>query len=446
MPSMLRNHTGFQLFPLTAGSNDSPPAPAGSPVTFEMRNLPLMVGNLAYYLYGVFVTFRGTFTEGEASNPLKFDRMIEAFLSSVEVRNAWHGTPVSQNHVTGQMLKIIEFVGAGYRYVQRPMAAPTDTGTIERTIWIPLSVGCGEKPHHTAQLALFYKQAQLILNVAPASVMTAITGTSTLTDVTVKATACILPEPEIRLGCGVEWIDYRSASSANQEQILLASFGNVTGLTGTIPDAGALWLGAITNSEMPGSFALPDVTRYTFPWRGQVPITDIGTVQAQQTLAQNDMMPTYDQDLADISGIAGFPFTMGRGWVAGQTHPLAGALAMVFLAEAQNVELTKVQKASGDQSYFLSGPTYAGTNHTLGQHIRSWDDNKRTDAIKQVVDSGLAKAVLGQSANIGWLPKLLNKNDDIRGEKLRYLPWRLVPAQPKKVAPLSGLAKIFGRK
>ena len=86
-----------------------------------------------------------------------------------------------------------------------------------------------------------------------------------------------------------------------------------------------------------------------------------------------------------------------------------------------------------------STPAFSGTNHTLAQHIRSWDDNKREDAVRQIVDSGIAKACLGRSDRLGWAPKLLNKNDTIDGEKMRYLPWRLVREEPKKVAPLGSL-------
>src|SRR5215831_3956212 len=98
--SLLRNHTGFELYPLTAGSNDSPAVTTpGDVITFEMRNLPLTVGRLAYYLYGVIVTFTATVDVPAEPTPIAWDRLVEAFLSSVEVRNAWHGTPVSQNHV-----------------------------------------------------------------------------------------------------------------------------------------------------------------------------------------------------------------------------------------------------------------------------------------------------------------------------------------------------------
>lgn len=441
--SLLRNHTGFQLYPLTAGSNDSPTATPGAPVTFEFRNLPLMVGNLAYYLYGVILNFSITVTnDGEAAAPIFWDRLVEALIDSVDVRNAWHGTPVSQNHVKGQILKLVEFIGAGYRYVQRPCGAIPDNAdgaTYNRLVYIPLSVGCGEKPHHTAQLNLFYKQAQLVVNMAAASVLNGMSTDATFDSISVRASAVMLPEPEIRLGCGAEWIDYRSASSATQEQILLAAFGNVTGLTGTIPDAGCLWLGALSQDNMPGSFSVGDVTRYSFPWRGQVPIMDIDSVMAQATLAQNDMMPAVLPGATDLAPIAGSPFEMSKAWDFGTT--LAGAQAFVMLAEAINVELTKVQTAKGDQSYFLSGPTFSGTNHTLAQHIRSWDDNKRLDAVRQIVDSGLAKAVIGRSDRLGWAPKLLNKNDQIAGDKLRYLPWRLVKEEPRPSASLGALRR-----
>jgi hypothetical protein len=442
----LRDHTGFQPYPLTAGSNDAPQPAAGSPTTFELRALPIKLGNLAYYLYGITVTVVLSITQsGGTGTAINYDRLHGLIIDSVELRNAWHGTPISQNHVKGVHLPILSYLGAGYGAVNRTQAAiPAANGTYTTrlTFFVPLCMGTGDKPHHTAQLALFYKQSQLVLNFAASSVLAAYSTGATAAFTSVKATASILPEKEVRLGCGVENVLYRSPAASSQEQILLASFGNVTGLTGTIPDAGVLSLWALTNyNGQGGSFAAQDVTRYSFPWRGQVPITHIESILAQQFAAAG--ISAQGAMVNDVQGsIAGFPYALGVTHHA-DANPATGLLVFPMVTEANDVELTKVQTASGDQSYFLSGPTFSGENLTLARHVRSWQDSKREDAVKQIVDSGIAKDVIGQQTDLGWSLKLTGHNAEIAANKTRYLPWKLVPRAPR---PTKSLAAAAGGK
>jgi hypothetical protein len=438
----LRDHTGFQLYPLTAGSNDSPQPVSGNPVTFELRALPILLGNLAYYLYGCLVTVTGTITQGASGSAIPYDALHGALIDSVELRNAWHGTPVSQNHVKGVHLPLISYLGAGMGYpVRVPPAVLAAAGAqpFKLTFWVPLSQGTGEKPHHTAQLALFYKQSQLVINFAAAAALVAASTGATVAYTSVKATASILPEKEVRLGCGVETILYRSAAALSQEQILLASFGNVTGLTGTIPDAGLLSLLALTNvARTGGSFAPDLLTRYSFPWRGQVPTTHMESVLAQQLTAVGSSAVAVIANGVQGS-LAGFPYSLGA--LPAPDNPMSNLLAFPMVTEAWDVELTKVQTASGDQSYFLSSSAgFSGENLTLARHVRSWSDAKRQDAAKQIVDSGIAKNVIGQERALGWAPKLTGHNPDIAPGKLRYLPWKLVPEAPRNVKSLGAAA------
>ena len=439
----LRDHTGFQNYPLTAGSNDAPQPVAGNPTTFELRALPILLGNLAYYLYGLTVTVSLTITQsGGTGSAISYDRLHGLILDSVELRNAWHGTPISQNHVKGVHLPILTYLGAGYGSVNRIQAAiPAAAGAYATrlTFFVPLCMGTGDKPHHTAQLALFYKQSQLVLNFAQSSVLSGYSAGATAAFTSVKATASILPEKEVRLGCGVENILYRSPAASSQEQILLASFGNVTGLTGTIPDAGVLSLWAVTSlNGQGGSFAAQDVTRYSNPWRGQVPTTHMEAVLAQQLAAIG--LTAQAAMVNDVQGsIAGFPYSLGATH-SGSANPMTNLLVFPMVTEAFDVELTKVQTAQGDQSYFLSGPTFSGENLTLARHARSWSDAKRDDAVKQIVDSGIAKNVIGREKDLGWAPKLTGHNTEIAPQKLRYLPWKLVPNEPRNVKSLAAAA------
>lgn len=439
--SLVRNHTGFQFYPLSSGSNDNPAFSQTSPTTFEMKNIPIAVGSLVYYVYGVLLQFTGNVVQaGGTGVAVNFNDLRRAIIDSLEIRNAWHGTPISANHVKGSMLPIIETVGGGYCTPQvTPSVIPAANGTynFDISVFVPLCVGNGAKPHQSAQLALFYKQAQLAINPALASVLTGLSPGSSFTSLATRACAMMLPEPELRLGPQAEFIDYQSPASSNQSQIALDAFGNTTGLAGTLPNAGVAWMGALTNlSGLPGSFLASDVTKYSFPFRGQVDIMQISAFVAMQLYAmggdEGRNVAAQAAASASILSQRGFPFELASASASAllQTNHL---LFFPMVTPARDLELTKMQTAKGTQSYFLSGPVFSGTNHTLVQHVRSFDDNKRADAVKQIVDSGLANLVLGQSTQLGWVPKLEKKNATIDPEKLRYLPFRLVRQQPKRV-------------
>jgi hypothetical protein len=449
--SLVRNQTGFQFYPLSSGSNDNPTFSQTAPTTFEMKNIPLLVGALAYYVYGVLLTFTGNVvTAGGAGSAIVYWDIVRALIDSLEVRNAWHGTPVSANHLKGSMLQVTQALDCGYALPQLlPGIIPSANGTyaFEINVFVPLCIGQGDKPHQTAQLALFYKQAQCVINPSAASVLTGLSTGTTFTSLAVRASAVMLPEPEIRLGPAGEWIDYQSPASSNQNQIALDSFGNTTGLSGTLPNAGVIWQGALTSLRgLPGSFTVDAVTKYSYPWRGQVDLMQIQAFIAMQLLSMGN------QDFAARAGVGGlssldnavggFPYDMTNstsfGIGANTWKQLPGMLFFPMVTPAPELELTKVQTAKGTQSYFLTGPTFSGTNHTLTKHVRTFDDNKRADAVKQIVDSGVASAVLGQSSNLGWVPKLLRKNRTIDPDKLRYLPWRLVRKQPKRIVQAAG--------
>jgi hypothetical protein len=448
--SLIRNHTGFHFYPLTTGASDTYTWNASDLATFNLKNIPILVSDLAYYMYGITVTFTGNWVQGGSGSQVNRDQLIRSLIDSIEIRNAWHGTVISSRQIKGSMLPIVEFVGAGYQDGQRgPTAIPVAAGTypFRLNLFIPLCVGLGDKPHHTAQLALFYKQAQLDINTPLASVATGISTGSSITAVSVRASATMLPEPEIRLGPAVEWVDYQSAASVGQAQIELDSFGNKTGISGTIPNAGVVWMGALSSSGgLPGSFATSTVSRYSFPWRGQVDIRHIDPFIMGQLMCMGPSRPDYValSSTALYSGAtSGFPYARDND-LSATGQGLTGLLFFPLVTPANDLELTKIQLAKGTQSYFIDA-TFAGTNHTLTQHVRSFDDNKREDAVKQVVDSGLAKAIIGQSTGLGWIPKLLKKNTDIDPNKLRFIPFRLVNSAPKHVVtPQAAIMSRFG--
>lgn len=449
--SLIRNHTGFHFYPLSTGAGDTATFANSDVITFNMKNIPIAVGDQAYYAYGIALTFVGN-VDQDAGAPATIDRdeLIRSLIDSVEIRNAWHGTVMSSRQIRGSMLPIVEFVGCGYQDSQRgqgEVPAVNNDYNFRLTIVLPLCVGLGAKPHHTAQLALFYKQAQLDINTAALTVLQGISPLAVFEATTVKASIVMLPEKEIRLGPAVEWVDYQSAATAGQSQIELDSFGNKTGLSGTIPNAGVVWLGALTSAGgLPGSFAAQTVTRYSFPWRGQVDIRHVDPFVMMQLMAMGASRPDsiiLNNVVTQRDGYTnGFPYARGSAIDMGVAAipGLTGLLFWPMVTPANDLELTKIQLAKGTQAYFLDA-TFTGTNHTLAQHVRSFDDNKREDAVKQIVDSGLAKTVIGRETNLAWLPKLLNKQDSINPDKERFLPFRLVRAEPKVVVSPAALRR-----
>lgn len=433
---MLTNNTGTQLWPLSTGSSDNPTLTQNSPVTFNLDSLPTFQGALAYYLMGVWLTIAGNVVQaGGAGSLIPTDALTRALVDSIELRNAWHGTPISVNNVKGAMLPIIEYVGNGYRYGSRVHnMIPSGNGTypFQRTFFIPLAVGCGQKPHQTAQLALFYRKAQFVINVAASSVISGLSTGSSLTALSARCSAAIMPDPELRLGPGSEWVDYQVSASANQSQIQLLSFGNNTALSGTERGAGVVFLGALSSvGGLGGSFQVGNLTKFSFPWRGQFEVQQIAAYVGQQMLSMGPQRAAFgNTPEATVlqnglgSDFSGFPYQITND--VGNGVEFNGLMFFPMVTPTNDLELSKVQVADGDQSYFMTGPSFSGTHHTLCQQVRSWEALKIEDAARQMVDSGLAKRVLGTN-NVTWSVKTLNKNAaSLNPKKARFFPLRLV--------------------
>lgn len=431
---MLANNTGYQLWPLSTGSSDNPSLSQGSPTTFNLDSLPIFQDQLAYYLIGLLVTITGTYTQaGGTGVATPWDVLFRLLVDSLEVRNAWHGTPVSVNFVKGSFFRVVEYVGCGYRRPVRDRGIiPAANGAyiFGYTFLVPLCAGVSEKPHHTALLNLFYKKAQLQINMAAAAVGTTFSPGSSLTLLAARCSAVMLPDSELRLGPAVEWVDYQNAASSGQTQIQLMSFGNNTALTGTERGAGVLFMGALTSvNGQPGSFAAETVTKFSFPWRGQVELQQTIGFYGQLLMCMGPQRAIGDASnqavanaLADTSG---FPYAIGKDF-SNTLDETAGSLFFPIAAPALDLQLSKVQVADGDQSYFMTA-TFTGTHHNLVQHVRSWESSKIEDAMRQMVDNGLAKRVLG-SNNIKPTIKMMGKQALVNPRKARFFPLKMVAA------------------
>lgn len=444
---MIRRGTGYELYPVQAGGNDNPTLTPGTATLFDLSALPIAIGGggqMAYYLLALLVTFYGNVVQaGGSGSVITPDCLTAALIQSLEVRGAWHGTPLQQQYALGVHMPIIEYLGCGQRLPRREMnSIPGANGTyaFKRTICVPLCIGNVAKPYQTAQLALMYKKAAFVINTAATSVMTTLSAGSSITSLSARVSAVLDPQPNILLGPGVDWVDYTSASSSNQAQILLNSFGNVTGLNGTNPNGGVVDLMAIAGpggagaSYLPwslvsvGSFDPTYLQRYEFPWRGQYSTLHPEALLAMQILSLGgNGRQTWMNTSAAATAIdsQGFPFansaTTGPGTAA---TPLQGLYGVSLVDSCEDLQLSDVQTAQQNEYYTLalgSSQTFAGTNHTLARHVRSWTDGKAQDWANQVIAAGLCGSVLGTN-NVTSRYKTNSGQRSASAKEAQFLP------------------------
>jgi hypothetical protein len=434
---MLKEGVGYQLFPLQSGGNDNPSLTQGNPTSYSLDTVPIVNGNRANYLLGVLVTIAGLFVQaGTLGSETFWDKFFQTLIQSVEVRNAWHGSPLNAQHALGVYWPILEYVGCGFRYAARrkgSFPAAAATYGFSYTFMVPLCRGTNAKPVKTSQLQLLYKKAQLVLNIAPAATATSVSTGSSLSTMTCRASAVLQAHRSIWLAPGLEWVDYQNTASSSQTQIPLLNFGNTTNLTGTKANAGIAFLGAITAANgQPGSFNASDLTQYQFPFLGQFLTQHMPAVLAQQLMsmgAQRTIGGTKTQGAIaanQANDVSGFPYIIdaqdGTGTTVAAANELANLMFFPLVVQAEDGQDSKVWQAYGDQSYNLIGPAFSGTNHTLAQHLRAWEDGKETDFAAQVISSGLAQEVLGTSELEKKKAPFNQLVRDIDAGKARYFP------------------------
>lgn len=441
----LQNGTGPQTWPLTTGNNDNPDITQGGQVSFFFDSVPDRCPSapLAYYLPLILLTITGTLTQpASGSNLVFWDKLLSALLTSVQVQNAWHGTVISANHVTGQNLPLVEFLSNGFRRAarQRP-PVPDSAGAypFRYTIGLTPSVSrIGRLEGSTSQLAALFKQAQMVLNFAPSSVISGLSPGATLTSLKCRASAVLVPRNELVLGTPVETIQHQVVAGSNSNQVQIQGFGTESMLTGVQNKGGVVYLGELTD-YLGGVFASEDVEFFNFPWRGQGPVYDIdGFVAAQQLanlpVSRSQVFPTNvsggDSEFTD------YPYGSNTddAWTASETSPktYANLMAWAMAQAGADLDLTDVQTADSTQSYFLSvdGGFNQGSHLILAQYAKAWQPNMVTDWLRQVTkegDASLAAYVLGKD-------KYKSAKFDQRGprskhiitdDQLAYLPFQL---------------------
>ncbi len=447
---MRKNATGAQSWPLTTGNNDNPTLTVGSPTSFFCNTVPDRApGGLAYYLPYVILTIHGTVIQaGTAGVAIAYDVLRQCLIDSIDWITAWHGTVVSANHVKGKWLPIVEFVSGGYAYATRqPEIIPAAAGTydFEMSVAIPASsCAVGDLEGNTSQLALLFQTSQIKVNVAALSVLQGISPAATFGTLTARCSAELTPSPELVLGTPVEWIMEQTVAGASSPQVQIKGFGTDTLMQGVENKGGVLWLGELTSvNNQGGVFAAETVTGFSFPWANQ-----------QQSFHPQALISTMLRGLPDQRPQV-FPTSIAGGDSEGNSFPYGavtsnqttttstlitarGLLAWIMRQASQDVQLTNVQTADNDQSYFLNINTTfsAGSHLILGGFARRFTHDMRMNWLGQVSKGGsssLAAHVLGD----GWQGKVTNAfKNDLRQrvpkkrhvttpDQMTYLPWQL---------------------
>lgn len=454
---MLLNHTGFRKHQLRGDQGLSPAWTENSQIRFDLRTLPLLTGgNLANYLMGIVITFVGAINvTATAGSFITANELIQVLINNVQLTGAWQGKPIASEAFRGPLLRIIEFVSLGYQnWSNRRLAfdgnvAGTGSHGFRLSVFLPLGFYAGQKPHHAAQLAVFYRDATLDLNTGLNATMNTVFGMNAANVIAgtpiVRATAILLPDRELRIGPFCEWAEYVQPSVSGgplTEQVSLDSFGNKTGLSGVEPGAGIGFCGIVCDPPaadgatqgLLGSVDASTITQLEVPWRGQAqtqhidPFTDEGvTARGVMRLVSPTTLDTAAGLPAATHDYRGFPFSdRAKGVTQAGVDPQTMVLPLV--SPSIQMQFSKLQVVEGTQDYSVTGTfnnTTGRQHRTLVMQIKSLTPEKWADAREILIREGLCRAVLG-SDDVVWSTKFSEKNPNgVEASKVRFLPQRL---------------------
>lgn len=446
---MRKSGTGNQTWPLTSPLSQQAVVADGD-IRFDMNDLPAKcpTGPLAYYVPALILTFVGALLNaGESPTPVNSLALAATIVKSVEVRDVWHGTPVSSNYWLGEHLRIHEFIGSGYQYAQRMYGdiTPSGGGTgVEFSVRIPLSAGEGELVRETSQLALLYQPGSVGIVFKPASTLNGVSSGTTFAG-TVRVSAELDARPELVLGTAVEHVLHRTVAAPSDPDVQIKGFGRSSKLTGVLPKGGVLALMELSNAGagpggpgLGGVFSVANLTSFSFDWRGQKITQDVRAYLSTM-LGQMGHWP----DLAvagsgDSSERTTFPYS-GDSAIANGFILSASLQAWIMVIAGLDCRLTDAQTADSDQTYHLDlgTATFSTGDHLIiGRYAKAWAEGKRADFEAQMQKGGinsLAAYVLGDGYDKAVLrPRAPVDKHTMKADELAFLPWQYIqaPAAP----------------
>jgi hypothetical protein len=457
----MRNFPRYRAHPLQSDSSPNPAWAASSKTVFYLRDLPeLTYGNQANYLAGFLVTVDATMTVSGVTSTIvdrPQDQIVPAFFSDVLIDDCWGGVLMSNNHVKGYSLDLIERLSLGGYFTRRMVplpGTPAAARTFRFSIFVPTTFARGEKGfHHNSPLACLVKNGKITLNAPANSILTDTNNNAwAISAATMRCSAILTYDRELRLNPAHEWIEYFKAPG-NAQNFTFDGLGSTSGYPRT---QNGVWLDTLVNltdadntqgkTGMPvGCYIASTLTRLNADWAGQ---GDTQHVEALAALAEQldcdglsaDIMrpaisPLLAQGSVYSDNKAGFPYTSrsyGTGMVAvTRAQTLDPYLKIVpLLLPPRDLELTKLPRYEGAQTVNRD-ITLIGTqtDRWLSHQYRAWTPDAYDEAKAKIIGSGVALAVLGQT-NLDWQVMPLRKNN-LTLRDAAILPQRLVPAVAK---------------
>jgi len=450
-----RNHTGFVRRDLTGNGGLNPTYTlGGGSVSFNLSSLPISEGGKAYYLAGLSVEVFGTLTGDAAqTNADSYSRLIRSFFGSFALRRSMFGTACEPQNWTAARLMHAGYVMSGYQHRGKAvygtgiLAQGAALAIAVRT-FIPLGLGLGDKPHQTWPLALEYKDA--ILEITPPAatqLTTLIDSASAATNLKIRVSAVMLPQPELVMRPAVEYQVYDAQSTASLiNDLRYDDFGAKTGYGGNVEgEAGVIWAGLETSYEgLTGASTLYDITQLSVPFRDILDLTDVRSIgeDARNCDPNANVIAVLSRLVTGSTGsfALGYPYgfddsSSGNQAAGTQQNTYSmptGSPIIPLVNPSPDLELSKVQKVSRTTNIRV---TTAGTM-TAGSCPLSVIQVKRFTAAaqemwkRQVFQSGLAREVLGpitEYSDLQWSLKNMRKQlpGDIEPAKTNFLPLKL---------------------
>lgn len=457
----LKNHTTPRFWQLSATSGaDQPAFAASTTYRFNLSNVPYTTRRMCNYLVGIMVTvlgatftYRGGVDEGIPGYIDQSD-ILRALFESAEVQQTMLGTPVSANHYLGKYFGLFEYLANGLQVGTASMPPLGGTSTASRktpiNFFVPLCSLLGAKGHHTALPVVCYDRAQFILRT---TALTGITGlTANVSSASLKVSAIVIPEPELRLGPGTSFMQYTQVAAATGSIVTIDALGNATTLEGAEPGAGIaamLWMGANerayggaqnvrTLEYLAAPFRDLQQTRHLEPfisdWMNACGMGEVPFIDSANELATGNLPGGGHR--------AGYLYSVNYP-ISGGANPnafpdlLDGAEFLPIIVPRKFLETSKLQVVQGSQTIGIKS-----TGSFSGQHVftvlqyHSWTPAKKEEVLRALVDKGVAQTVWGTN-NLKPSIKVINKQqaESLNPSKTRFFADTWIPNEAVNNAP-----------
>ena len=432
----LKNHTTFRPWMLTGDRGDSPAYAPSTTYKFNLKDVPPVTRRMANYIVGILVTLTDVVValKDEEEGPfgggyIGDSDLLAGLFESAEVQQSMFGTPVSSNHFLGRYFGLFGFVANGMQPVCKGTCywpVSTANSTHSMTCFIPLSALLGMKGHHTSQLACCYDRAQFVLRTAAQG---ALPGVGYVSDGTLHVSAVVVPEPEVRLGPGTQFILYKQVASASGTTLTLDSFGNASTLEGSEQGAGiamALWMSKL--KAYGGAGLVSGLEYLSAPWR-----------DLQQTRHIEPFVIDWLNACGTRLALPGWDSQENAGCLYGADSSQIGDLLenanfLPIVSPHPFLETSKMQVCQGSATLNLKDAGgFTGEHVVAALQYHSWTPAKIEDVLRKAIDSGTMQAVWGTN-DVVPSTKITNKQPagSINPSKTRFFATTWVP---KTVTP-----------